>query len=119
MLLKEGRLKNRQLASKLWRLDLEVTPSLCEAFHEQLREVTAKIDPITLTRGWGASSAYTAVDDVWFQLRTIKWLAGAHCDLSDTLTDIDTKLRTVPLHPPISYEITAILNTLATLPRTH
>jgi len=119
MLLKEGPLKNRELASKLWRLDLEVTPSLCEAFHERLREVTAKIDPITLTRGSGDSSVYSALTDVWFELRTIKWLVGGHCDLSDTLTDIETKLR--PLSPPvtIAYQITDILNTLATLRQTH
>jgi len=142
-LLKEGRLKNveasqtketnekpridehkdRELASELWRFGLEATPSLCEAFHERLREVTAKIDPVSLSGGGGSGggnlSVYGALEDVWIQLRTITWLVSAHCDLNDTLTDIETKLRTVPLRPPVSYEITAILNTLATLPRTH
>ena len=63
---------------------------------------------------------FTAVDDVWDQLRTIKWLASKHCDLSDTLTDIETKLRAVP---PIGgtqdKQITDILNTLATLRQKH
>ena len=137
MLLKEGLLKNPKLtpeewvqsfkerpqfewlSSNLWALDLEATPSLCEAFHEVLRDETAKIDPISLSRGHGPLSGFDALTDVWRQLRTIEWLAGKHCDLSDTLTDIETKLR--PLSPPvtIAHLITDILNTLATLRQAH
>jgi len=107
------------LLSNLWALDLEATPSLCEAFHEALRDETAKIDPISLSRGGGPTSGFTALFNVWDQLRTIKWLASKHCDLSDTLTDIETKLRTVPPSSSISFRITTILNTLATLRQTH
>ena len=133
MLLKEGLLINLEnpkltraqsvqelqqfegLSYNLWALDLEATPSLCEAFHEVLRDETAKIDPIDISK----NAVSIALNDVWYQLRTIKWLASKHCDLSDTLTDIETKLR--PLSPPvtIAYQITDILNTLATLRQTH
>jgi hypothetical protein len=142
ILLKEGLLKNLEnpkltpeermqtfaelrqfegLSSNLWALDLEATPSLCEAFHEVLRDETAKIDPISLSRGYGPSSSILALLNVWYQLRTIRWLTGAHCDLSDTLTDIETKLRAVPPDIPWGhrYEITDILKTLATLRQTH
>ena len=116
MLLKEGLLKSREkpydallyrgLSSDLWAFDLEATPSLCEAFHEVLREETLKID----------GSIDSATADISAQLRTIKWLASAHCDLSDTLTDIETNLRPLARR---DYDITAILNTLATLRQTH
>ena len=139
MLLKEGLLKNRYswkerpqfewLSSNLWDLDLEATPSLCEAFHEVLRDETAKIDPISLS-SWSSrgpirsstalTGSFTAITDVWAQLRTIKWLASKHCDLSDTLTDIETKLRPVSsAYAARDYGITAILNTLAKLRQTH
>jgi len=139
MLLQEGLLKNRYswkerpqfewLSSNLWDLDLEATPSLCEAFHEVLRDETAKIDPISLS-SWSSrgpirsstalTGSFTAITDVWAQLRTIKWLASKHCDLSDTLTDIETKLRPVSsAYAARDYGITAILNTLAKLRQTH
>src|SRR3974390_3025397 len=153
MLLKEGLLKSREkpgptmppieervqsfkdlmqfqeLSSNLWALNLEVTPSLCEAFHEVLRDEAAKIDPISLS-SWSSrgpirsstalTGSFTAITDVWAQLRTIKWLASKHCDLSDTLTDIETKLRPVSsAYAARDYGITAILNTLAKLRQTH
>ena len=129
MLLQEGLLKNRYswkerpqfewLSSNLWDLDLEATPSLCEAFHEVLRDETAKIDPISLSRGHGPLSGFDALDDVWRQLRTIEWLASKHCDLSDTLTYIETKLRTLPPSSFSNVQVTYILNTLATLRQTY
>jgi hypothetical protein len=116
MLLKENpKLPYRQvqleeLSARLWDLDLEATPSLCEAFHEQLRKKAAKIKP---SGGPGDESATgTAIDDVWYQLTTIKWLAGANCDLSDTLIDIETKLRTVPPRPP------GVIVTISPIPST-
>jgi hypothetical protein len=97
------------LTQNLRALDLEATPSLCEAFHEVLRDETAKI----------GSSGGGPIFDVWYQLRTIKWLASKHCDLSDTLTDIETKLRTLPPSSFRNVQVTYILNTLATLRQTH
>ena len=98
-----------------------MTPSLCEAFHEVLRDEAAKIDPISLSSGVGLPDSTDALANVWHQLTTIKWLTGAHCDLSGTLTDIETKLRTVTPGPPWGYrhQITDTLNTLATLRQTH
>jgi hypothetical protein len=114
ILLKEGLLKReppiQELSTNLWALGLEATPSLCEAFHEQLRDLAAKIDPISLSRGFGNNAIY----DVWLRLRTIEWLVGAHCDLSDTLADIETKLRAVH-KSPYDFQVTHILDTVATL----
>jgi hypothetical protein len=97
---------------ELWRFDLKVTPSLCEAFHQELRKDTAQIDQ----RLRPPAVFYI----IWRQLKNINWLASANCDLSDTLTDIETKLRAVP---PIGgtqdKQITDILNTLATLRQKH
>jgi hypothetical protein len=114
-LMKEGRLswvypiKNGDLYD-LWRFDLEATPSVCEAFHEELRNTVAFPHFIAV------------LPVVWRQLENIEWLTNAHCDLSDTLTDIETKVRALPPQPPAGMwakQITAILNTLATLPQTH
>jgi hypothetical protein len=117
-MLKMGRVSHPDLPSQLYRFGLEATPTLCEAFHEQLRERAANIDPISLSSGAGLNSGFVALDDVWDQLRTIKWLVGAHCDLSDTLTDIETKLRAVHGSHP-GFQVTDTLNTLATLRQTH
>jgi len=116
-LMKEGRLsweypiKNGDLYD-LWRFDLEATPSLCEAFNQELRKELAfphfEFSPILAV--------------LWRQLRNIQWLVSAHCDLSDSLTDIETKVRALPPPPPAGIrakQIPDILNTLATLRQTH
>jgi hypothetical protein len=117
VLLKRG--SHPTLPSQLYRFGLEATPSLCEAFHEQLREKAAKIEPLSLFPGspGDANATRTAIYDVSDQLRTIKWLVGAHCDLSDTLTDIETKLRAVHGSHPEFIGIDT-LNTLAALRQT-
>jgi hypothetical protein len=98
--------KNRDLFN-LWRFDLEATPSLCEAFNQELRKEVAFRFP------------YPGV--FWLQLRNIQWLASAHCDLSDTLIDIETQVRAeaVGSSPAWAGRVTDILNTLATLRQTH
>jgi hypothetical protein len=113
--MKEGRLswlypnpvKNGDLYD-LWRFDLEATPSLCEAFNQELRK---------------EMTFFTFQGAVWRQLKNIQWLTSAHCDLSGTLTDIETKVRAEAVRSPPAgvqaKQVTDILNTLATLRQTH
>jgi hypothetical protein len=89
-LLKEGRLSSESPTRygdiyELWRFDLKATPSLCEAFRQELRKETAQIDRPLSETGY-------PVHVIYLQLGNINWLASANCDLSDTLTDIQTKL---------------------------
>jgi hypothetical protein len=72
---------------ELWRLDLEATPELCQAYAAQLRKSTLKIDP-------GYSNRLGEAIDLEFQLPNLKWLAP-RCDLRAVLTDLARRLRVV------------------------
>jgi hypothetical protein len=69
---------------ELWRLDLEATPSLCEAFRAALLKVAIEDD---LDR--------SVVERVEDQLPNMKWLVAEHCSLDDGLAAAKPKVRHV------------------------
>ena len=69
----------------LWRLDLEATPALCEAFGAALlKEATGQ-----------PSYDFNVGEDLERQLPNMKWLVGAHCNLDDGLAVAETRVRRV------------------------
>ena len=73
---------------ELWQLDIEATPTLCEAYDAALRRSALKIDPSYANRLGEAI-------DLEFQLPNLKWLVARHCDLRAVLGDLATRLRVV------------------------
>ena len=81
MLLKEGRMVRLE---DLWRLDLEATPSLCEAYGEALRQAATTERP-------GADGNIAL--ELERQLPNMKWLVAEHCNLDDALVAVEAKVQ--------------------------
>jgi len=89
-LLKEGEIAR---LGALWQFNIEATPALCEAFGDALGKLAAKIDPTPFLTGGGDLRVMRAPEFLRLQLQNIKWLS-AHCDLDDTLAEVEAKVRT-------------------------
>ena len=81
-LLKEA---NIYWLNELWRLDLEATPDLCEAFGAALLK-TATGQP---------DYNFNVAEDLERQLPNMKWLVTHHCNLDDGLAVAETRVRRV------------------------
>jgi hypothetical protein len=70
---------------ELWRLDLDATPALCQAFGAApLKQASADPD-----------YDFNVAEDIEVQLPNMKWLAAARCDLDDGLAVAETRVRRV------------------------
>ena len=72
-LLRQGRIGDLQ---DLWRLDVAVTPDLCQAFGQALRGEAAKIDK-------SRSDYLVPAMRLQQQMPNLKWLVAGRCDLSE------------------------------------
>jgi hypothetical protein len=82
MLLAEGKMN---WLNELWRLDLEATPSLCEAFGAALRKAAAsEVEP-----SWNVGEKLER------QLPNMKWLVAGHCDLDDGVTAVEKRVHLI------------------------
>ena len=79
MLLKEGKLRRLE---ELWRFDLAASPALCEAFDVALRKQAIDDD-----LNW------TVAERLEDQLPNAKWLVAEHCNLDDSVTAAETRMR--------------------------
>lgn len=78
-LLNEGKIGR---LDDLWRLDLDATPALCNAFGGALLQYATR----DMTAG-------NAVPEFERQLPNMKWLAGQHCDLARGLAAVAAVLQ--------------------------
>jgi hypothetical protein len=76
-------IKEDQLMDDLWQLDIKATPTVCEAYRDQLR-TTAQDSFVNYPN---------ALNEILLQLPNIRWLLGEHCDLNDALGTVATAIQ--------------------------
>lgn len=75
----------------LWRLDIEATPAVCEAYGDALRREAENIRKFSHDQR--SNDAWEVKEALERQLPNIKWLIREHCDLGDILAVIETRVR--------------------------
>ena len=77
-------IKKRQLLmDDLWQLDIKATPTVCEAYRDQLR-TNAQFSFVNYPN---------ELNEILLQLPNIRWLLGEHCDLNDALGIVATAIQ--------------------------
>lgn len=82
-LLNDGRLVE---LDDLWRLDLQVTPALCEAYDRALRRGA---------EGGTSDMPRTVAEAMEKQVPNMKWFVAGRCDLASGLAAVEAKVRRV------------------------
>jgi hypothetical protein len=83
-LLREGRLNDLEA---LWQLDLDPA-QICQAYGAALQVQAMKVDR--------SQPGYVSASfDIEWQLRNMKWLAAARCDLGQALALAEARVRAI------------------------
>jgi hypothetical protein len=107
----------------LWRLDIEATPAVCEAYGDALRQEAENVRKYSHDQR--DDYAWAVRDALERQLPNTKWLVREHCDLGATLAVVETRVRELcepDRCPDTNYDghrTLAFLDTLAALRRPH
>ena len=76
-------IKEIQLMDDLWQLDIKATPTVCEAYRDQLRTAAQ----------YSFVNYPNYLNEILLQLPNIRWLLGEHCDLNDALGTVATAIQ--------------------------